>query len=484
MANLRVTRVQTEVAGSVTGMNLRVTRVHAEVAGTVTGNTARLYNMHMNVLADADGGVIYNLTASSALSLTQSASVPIIVLTASNTLSLVQSADAWAPKHLSASNALALTELAHPAQVKLLTGTGTLSLTQSSQKSIHSVTAFNELVLSDSTHEAQVYELTASSQLSLTQSAVSNIKSRTAYSQIELTYSYFKVRVKANGVDLTAQNALGMSQTNNRYVLGVGAIPLTATSALSLTARAFFPIELTASGTLSLTQLAAGEIGKSASSELDLTHVAAYNLIRSYTASNALQLAQVLTYELWRNGVQVGLYGECKVTEQYSPFGGGSAVRSIPYPMERHSDVLFYYPSGSPGLASLSVTLRSPNFGDRDRNQYSRINRESRGGSLTVYRDPKWPSQRTLVMDFSGICDTDVTGIIDFLDATLGVKVGFRDWQGRLWSGIIVTPDAAVVRNGLNRNDIALELEVDDAELWVSASNSLTLTQGADAEVL
>ncbi len=74
MANLRVTRVQTEVAGSTTGANLRVTKVSAEVGGVVTGNTARCYNLNLNILADAEAGIEYPLTVTSALSLAHSAS--------------------------------------------------------------------------------------------------------------------------------------------------------------------------------------------------------------------------------------------------------------------------------------------------------------------------------------------------------------------------------------------------------------------------
>ncbi len=170
-----------------------------------------------------------------------------------------------------------------------------------------------------------------------------------------------------------------------------------------------------------------------------------------------------------RNGLPISANSgdDCDITQHYSPLSGGGAslIPSAPLTLVKHPDVFFFFPNDQKCSPTESLTLRTPNFGDRDRNQLNRINRESRGGSLTIFRDPKWPTQKSLVMDFSAIKDSEVDALLLFLENTLGQSVGFRDWQGREWTGIIVTPDAAVTRTGTDRNDIALELEVDDGEI-------------------
>jgi len=66
-------------------------------------------------------------------------------------------------------------------------------------------------------------------------------------------------------------------------------------------------------------------------------------------------------------------------------------------------------------------------------------------------------------MDFSGICDDEVDAIIEFFEDTLGKEIGFRDWNDRTWNGIITNPDSAVIRTGKNRNDVSIEMEVEEA---------------------
>jgi hypothetical protein len=180
-----------------------------------------------------------------------------------------------------------------------------------------------------------------------------------------------------------------------------------------------------------------------------------------------------MTYLHLRNGIPVAA---CSIEQTYLPLGN-SDVRAIPPSLSRKTDVELFYPSGPVGLATNSLTLRTPNFGDRDRNHYARINRESRGGSLTIFRDPNWPTQRVLVMDFSGVKDTEIVGILTFLETTLGKKVGFRDWEGRLWYGIITNPESPVITNRQNNSDVSIQLDVDSTELHMQVSNSLTLSQ-------
>ncbi len=368
--------------------------------------------------------------------------------------------------------------------VRNLTASNTLALTQSAESGLLTRSAYNSLDLTQFAHFQQDIEVTASSELDLIQSASSGLLTRSAYSSLELEQEVDMFTQDADAIALTASSTISFTQTNNRFILLAAAIQLDAESVLALAHRAFFPIELDAENILALTQLALAETGKSAESIIEFEHSATVIAIRNITASSALDIQQAVLWLHYRDGVVITDSG-CGVTQRYYPFVGEGPlpIRATPPPLIKEDDVLFFYPAGPICAATTSFTLRTPNFGDRDRNQYNRINRETRGGTLQVFRDPKWPKQRTLMMDFTGVKDDEVDGILEFLEGTLGVKVGFRDWEGRVWNGIIMTPDAPVIRNHRNRSDIALELEVDDTELQVTGCSSLTFTQGADAVV-
>lgn len=469
------------------------------------------------------GAALYDLTANSGLTLQQSGKHQLIVRTAANNflesfqvgstffngtggnayqsgmyyyfeaegvnnqnhITLHQFAQAEVvPSQRITGSVLTLTQEAIANIVRSLTASNTLSLTQAASSGLLTRSAYNSLSLTHAGHFEQVISLSASSSLSLTQAAAPGLLTRSAYNTIPVAQNVDMFTAGVDAIDLTASNTLSLTQANNRYILLAAAIELSAESIITLTQRTIFPYELDAESTITLTQSAVSELGKSAESILDLSHTADVFVTRNLTASHALDIQQAVLWLHYRDDELVSDTG-CSVIHRYAPFvGEGSMpIRATPPSLIKQTDVLFFYPAGASCAATTSFTLRTPNFGDRDRNQYNRINRETRGGTLQVFRDPKWPKQRTLMMDFTGVKDEEVDGILEFLEATLGVKVGFRDWEGRVWTGIIMTPDAPIIRNNRNRNDIALELEVDDTELQLTSCSSLALTQGAAAVV-
>lgn len=402
--------------------------------------------------------------------------------TATNTLILTQGADRASDLTRTASNTLALTHSHLVAGPRSMTASNALTLSQLGDNNTLSRTASNSLILVQNSRGTVPgpIDLTASDALTLSQISDNNALARTASSDLILFQSGNNGFVSVDATPLTASNTLSFSQNNNYILLQAGAIALTASNALTLIQRAIFPIILTASDLIALTQAADGVPGKSVTQELVLIQTVIANHWRNLTASNALALTHGFTYVQLRNGIPFAGLNACDATKTYSPFSGGNLVppvRPIAPTLTRKTDVLFYFPSGPICDATTSILLRTPNFGDRDRNQYNRVNRESRGGALTVFRDPKWPKERTLVIDFSGIKDSEVDSIITFLENTLGQLVGFRDWNGRVWFGLITNPDSAIVRTGKDRNDIALEMEVNDTLLELNACNTLSVTQ-------
>jgi hypothetical protein len=104
---------------------------------------------------------------------------------------------------------------------------------------------------------------------------------------------------------------------------------------------------------------------------------------------------------------------------------------------------------------------------NRDRNAYTRVNSETRGGELIVYSDPTWPKIRTLAVTVVGLTETQVNELQTFMNSTLGQEVGLTDWEGRLWKGYITNPNEAATQDGPQRWTVTFEFEGEmvDSEL-------------------
>jgi hypothetical protein len=423
---------------------------------------------------------VINLTASNTVSFTQTnAREKTKPRTASSTLTFSQTNARAGSFSATASNAIIFTQSNITAGPKPRTASNSITFGHSAAPNILARTASNVITFSQKSDVGGVKELTADNSVLFTQTAAPGLLTRTASNLLEFEQATTPGFAGVNAIVLTASDSITFTQSNARYIIFADAIALSGQSTINFTQRAIFPIPLTASNTIIFTHSADGVPGKSGTHVIEFTQTVIANHWRSLTASNTVNFQHGFSAVQFRDGIPVIGLGGCDATKTYSPYAGGDTpvIRPVAPALDRHSDVIFFTPTGPICTATSSITLRTPNFGDRDRNQYNRVNRESRGGSLTIFRDPKWPKIRTLVMDFSGLKDTEVDGILTFLEDTLGQQIGFRDWNGRVWTGIITTPDAAITRTGTDRNDLALEMEVTDNGLNLNACNTITFTQ-------
>ena len=211
-----------------------------------------------------------------------------------------------------------------------------------------------------------------------------------------------------------------------------------------------------------------------ASDTLNLTHNATFSF--SVTAANTMNLVdehevtgifiRSLVSDLgighsltWYEDTPCG-------KKQYTPFQGEDTTSSaVTPPPENLQD-----PQGSTtdrfslyqpalGVKTDEVVLRAPELDNRDRNAFSRVSRETRGGTLVVYADPNWPKVRTLAVTLIGLTETQVDDLHTFLQSTVGQDIGLTDWEGRLWQGIITNPDEVATQDGKAQWTISLEFE-------------------------
>jgi hypothetical protein len=116
---------------------------------------------------------------------------------------------------------------------------------------------------------------------------------------------------------------------------------------------------------------------------------------------------------------------------------------------------LVYPPTGT---VTDSVTLRAPDLGNKDRLNFNRINRETRGGTLIVFADPIWPKTQTLVLSFSALKQAEGQDLLSFLENHVGQEIGLMDWESRYWQGVVLKNDP-LVEDSPDRFSIGFEFE-------------------------
>jgi len=151
----------------------------------------------------------------------------------------------------------------------------------------------------------------------------------------------------------------------------------------------------------------------------------------------------------------------------YTPFVGESTVSSNPTPPNNTPPLIQGLPDGErflllhPALGEATdiVELRAPNLDNRERQAFTRINRETRGGKLSVFADPTWPQVNTLVLSFSGLTKAEVEETQEFMLVHLGEEIGIIDWEGRQWAGIVTNPNERAVQDGKRSFTLTFEFE-------------------------
>lgn len=209
------------------------------------------------------------------------------------------------------------------------------------------------------------------------------------------------------------------------------------------------------SETLTLVEVVSVGKGGSVQESLALTQTTHVAGIYSRAVSEDLGLEQACT--CWVSGR--------RFDRQYMPFvGDGAADAPVPPAISLvlpHPEVAvpfqLVYPAT--GAVTDSCTLRAPNLGNKDRLQFSRINRETRGGTLVVFADPIWPTMQVLVLSFSGLRRTEGLALLTFLAAHLGEEIGLVDWESRYWQGVVTTTTDPVVEDSVDSFSASFEFE-------------------------
>jgi hypothetical protein len=400
---LRVTQQSVDVLSEATGGKIRVTQFYVEVLGTQGASLSVTDTMSLTDSATELLGGSFNESASSSLSLTDTATPATdFSRTASSAMSLSDVAATATDYPRAVSSALTLTDTSF--EGVLADASSAMSLTDSATR-VFDLAASNALTLTDDAHESPVI-VSASNSMPLTDDAISSIKILSVSSAMTLT-------------DLAANDIIQVSSVMSlSHTAGVNIKPETVASAILLSD--------------SVSRLLIHVV----SSALALTDDASLLAVFSQSLSSDLGLIQTVEIDIDRAGELCN----------YSPnIGSGPFTFSATPPTLTPGTLTLFWPVVSP---SLTIVLRNPEFGNKISFNANRINRKSRGGTVQVFRKSTWPKFRTLSMNMSVLTTTQADAFKSFLNSTLGLQIGLTDHEGRTWKGIISTPDTDITEIG------------------------------------
>lgn len=122
----------------------------------------------------------------------------------------------------------------------------------------------------------------------------------------------------------------------------------------------------------------------------------------------------------------------------------------------RRSSIVLTYPVSSP---TTTLTLRTPKIGDVESLSINRIIRETRGGSLRIYRRANLPVLTTLKFTIDFLSREQANNYLTFLEQTAGKEIGLLDYNSQQWIGVITTPDEGFATPQNKNKSITFEFE-------------------------
>ena len=106
-----------------------------------------------------------------------------------------------------------------------------------------------------------------------------------------------------------------------------------------------------------------------------------------------------------------------------------------------------------------ALTLRNPQFNDKLVKKYSRIQRNTRGNTLIVYRDTSWPQANIINYSFIGLSKDEANDALDFYKLSAGKYIRLLTYESLLYKGIILNPNNPVSKESANNCSYTLKFD-------------------------
>lgn len=119
--------------------------------------------------------------------------------------------------------------------------------------------------------------------------------------------------------------------------------------------------------------------------------------------------------------------------------------------------------AGTPVLtlstASDSITIKAPEFGNNNSLQTKRIQAQTMGGTLVVYRDESWDKHERFNFSVQNLTKIQMRSLQEFLRRNVGKTLTLVDHLNLTWQVKHTNPDADFIEGPNHRYSYQLELE-------------------------
>ncbi len=466
----RVTRQYVSVLGPGDG-KLRVTRQYAYVLISLTAPSVLDYltlNQTVDYILVPGTHVV---TDSFTLNQTVTGTVVANIQDISDSLTLNQTVAVQGNFIRPFTDSLTLNETVSIARVKLVSVSDTFAFVDAPSPT-HTEVVDDDLILADGVGYFQIIGdfYAISDTLSFTESVIAE-KPTTRYVYDSFSFNESAVGYNATKhADIThllwfVENATGVNPTIRRTVVdSVVFTEIVGRSQTYTVADSFSFVEsLTKKNAVVLDTLTLNQTvlqGRQRPISPDsLSLIQTVMCVADFTrdAIDSLAIGHTLTYYVIR---------PC-TDKQYSPFVGESTVTGLPTAptdtlppfvgLPANTRFQLAYPAA--GAFTALVTLPAPEFENKDRISATRINRETRGGRLSVFADPAWPKINTVACNFTGLTTAEVAAFQEFVGTYIGLEINITDWEGREWIGVITGPNEPATHDGKDDWSIGFEFE-------------------------
>jgi hypothetical protein len=421
----------------------------AEVAGTPAQPDLRIYRAALMVLADLATGT--EVSAQSTVTFSQStdgSSLPRNAGPQTITFSATAAKISTFQPSVTQTVTFSQTVVEQPSNNQTVSNTVTFS--QAIATSLATPVVQETLLFSDVAASVGTLEVSASETVTFSH-VVGFLGPQVVEQTVTFSHAAGGGLIIPGGIEANANVTVTFSQAVQKVLIKVGATSHSATHTVTFGHRAALPIFLAMQQSVIFSDLAVSEYVYLLEQTVTFDAPVAFTVDRPLLVTHTITFNHAIVFE---NKID---------TCRYSPtIGGGTDPNAPPTPpatfgpVVKASQVTLFYPTTSP---TTTVIIRAPEYGDRHRLQFDRINRETRGGTLEVFADPDWPKMEIIEASFTGLKETEAQAVLDFFTLTLGLEVGFIDWHGRTWHGIVTSPDAQLIRARRGIVDLSFEFE-------------------------
>lgn len=319
--------------------------------------------------------------------------------------------------------------------------------------SLQTPEAEDTVEFSDTTRINVELDLTVSDTVVLSETVITSLQTPSASDTVEFLDFASEGLDQAGAKTAASEDTIEFSDTHVIVKILASATDLSVEDTIEFSDRSTIPFERSISDTIEFSDTAVTDHGKFVEDTIVFSETVVLNRELELTVTDSIRFAD---FGVWETDAP----DLCR----YSP-SIGSGAGDIPDPPSATVPTLvpvdfvtLFYPTTSP---TTIVTLRVPELGNRDRQIFDRINRESRGGTLLIFANPDWPKLTRLALTFTGLKESEGQEVLSFFQDTLGLEIGFTDWESRTWHGVNLSPDEPMVRNSREIRDISFELEVE-----------------------